>query len=628
MFFGLMDDIVDTGKHYKIRDFPVVMFSRILERRYKTSKITNLYDDIGCHIYGKSTLKIHKFFVPELLFLMEKYNFSPRLQQKIREKTWAKSLSSTDFPNRADLKLVSHEMNVQLKDYQAKYISEYDALKQRMNLRGYILSFEQGLGKTITSLALMTALKKKKVIIIAPKSTLESVWKAHIQSFYKEPKNIYVAGDKFIPADADFYIINYEAMDKLDEIYEYVKGSDVGIIVDESHNFLRKSAQRTQTLIEIGPKFQCTDVLLMSGTPVKAMGIEVMPMLMILDPLFDEEALVTFKRTFGVNTAVATDVLNARLSAMMYRERKENVLKLPEKFEETRKITIPNGKLYTAKEVARAVTIFTKERYEYHGKRMSEYEQTYASCIDIVKSHHPSNLKEYFHAVQYLRSLKRIDMRDEYTRQQVSFANTYEDTVILPILPQELKKAFRECKSAIKYLDLKIRGEVIGGLLSKLRTQMTSEIVAHSNIEDIIEGAQKKTIIFTSFVDTTEVACVYVRERGYKPVLISGSNNVNVADTLKTFNDNPNLNPLVATIQKLVTGVTIVIANTVVFLNQPYRHVEYVQASDRVHRIGQDTAVFIICMVLDTGEEPNLSTRMADILTWSKEMFSAIVDNE
>ena len=33
-------------------------------------------------------------------------------------------------------------------------------------------------------------------------------------------------------------------------------------------------------------------------------------------------------------------------------------------------------------------------------------------------------------------------------------------------------------------------------------------------------------------------------------------------------------------------------------------------------------------MILDTGDSPNLSTRMEDIINWSKDMFEGIVGNK
>ena len=74
------------------------------------------------------------------------------------------------------------------------------------------------------------------------------------------------------------------------------------------------------------------------------------------------------------------------------------------------------------------------------------------------------------------------------------------------------------------------------------------------------------------------------------------------------------------------TGHTINEANTVIFLNVPYRSTDYEQASDRCYRIGQDTTVYVYRLLLDTNPENNLSTRMSDILKWSREQFGQIVD--
>lgn len=42
-------------------------------------------------------------------------------------------------------------------------------------------------------------------------------------------------------------------------------------------------------------------------------------------------------------------------------------------------------------------------------------------------------------------------------------------------------------------------------------------------------------------------------------------------------------------------------------------------------RKGQDTQVFVYSTLLDTGTEPNISTRSRDIMEWSREQVDAML---
>jgi SNF2 family DNA or RNA helicase len=153
---------------------------------------------------------------------------------------------------------------------------------------------------------------------------------------------------------------------------------------------------------------------------------------------------------------------------------------------------------------------------------------------------------------------------------------------------------------------------------------MTSDLLGKEVI-DIIKTAKKRTILFSSYVDSLAMAEDVCRQAGLQPMVIDGSNSKQVKDLLDEFRSNENINPLIASTKVMSTGHTIVECNTVIFLNVPFRSVDYYQASDRVYRIGQDTDVYIYKLVLDTGTKENLSTRMQDILVWSKGQFNEIM---
>ena len=97
---------------------------------------------------------------------------------------------------------------------------------------------------------------------------------------------------------------------------------------------------------------------------------------------------------------------------------------------------------------------------------------------------------------------------------------------------------------------------------------------------------------------------------------------------IQEFKNNDDIDVLIATSQTLSTGVTLTEANQMFFFGTPWRSADYNQCCDRIYRIGQTTDVDIYNVLLDTGSEPNLSTRMNDILNWSDNMFNNMIEGE
>jgi SNF2 family DNA or RNA helicase len=615
--------VKEAGNLVKIGGFPLSKFRRDIHNEYNSIRVSKFFYQTF-YMFGRGTLVIHKALLPELIYLLNLFGGSySKIANSIIEQSWMKS-TITNYPNRVKSSNFA-DFEYSLKPYQREFIDLYDDKKQKYNLNGYVLAFEQGLGKTFTSIALMHGLEKDSVIIVAPKSTLKTVWKNEISTVFKDKnKKIWVIGDP--PKKANYYIVNYESLDKLSLVLKYMTKS-VGIIVDESHNFTNVEAKRVISLKNIAKKTNCDDILLMSGTPVRALGKEMVPTLELLDPYFDDLARRVFLSAFGVSVPIALDILKNRLGLMMHRKMKGDVIKLPSKNRKDIKIRIPNSDKYTLENVKKQVQDFIEDRKKYYTKNKKLYELDFNEVIDYLKSKlgNDEKFKEYLTVLKILK-VYGYDPRNKELVERVANANKYEKNVLRPMLPPDLRRKFDRSKAVIKYIDLKIMGEVLGGLLNQLRSEMFAGMVQSSPICSIIEKSAKKTVCFSTFVDVIKTTNDYLISKcKYNPILVYGETSSAILPMLKNFKENTTINPLVATIQTLSTGVTLVEANTVIFLNKPWRHTEAAQAEDRVHRIGQDTDVDIFTFILDTGTKPNLSTRMEDIVSWSKEMFEGIV---
>ena len=617
--------IVESGNFITITGFPIKVFQSDIKKRFKTTKVLKIYDFTFPFI-GFNKLVINKFFLPEFVYILKqiptRYAYIDMLSI-LEQQTWLSNVQKT-IP-KLDTSLVNRDMTYSLKSWQKEFLNLYHEKKNQYLLNGYLLAFEQGLGKTFTSIALMHALKKDAIIIIAPK-TLLSVWEAEIQKVFKSDQDIYIAGNR--PHDARFFVVNYESIDKLNQVLPFIKRKKrIGIIVDESHNFRTAGTSRVKNLINISKLTKSKDILLMSGTPIKALGSEMIPMLELLDPMFDKFASDRFGKAFGLKADVALEILKNRLGMMMHRKTKQEVLTLPEKTRHDIKIKIPGSKKFELDSVKIGLSNFIKTRKDYYYKNNTKYRNDFNEVIDYLTNILGDDIQfqNYLSTIQFLikNGYKRTDP-SVVTR--VKLSNVYEKNVLIPMLPSDLKKKFKNSKSVVKYLDLKIMGESLGRYLDKLRSEMFSLLVEHSPICEIIKNAEKKTILFTTYVDVVKTTEHYLKSAcKLNSLSVHGETSKNIKSILGSFQNDDHIDALIATIKTLSTGVTLTEANTVIFLNKPWRDADRMQAEDRVHRLGQDTPVHIFNLILDTGGAQNLSTRVEDIVEWSRKQFEGIV---
>lgn len=140
------------------------------------------------------------------------------------------------------------------------------------NKRGYLF-LDMGTGKTSTSLwftdMLITAEKIRKVLIVAPLSTLTSVWANEIQKVCPYRKYAIVHGNrsqrlKALDSDAHYFITNTDAVRTYHE--EFIKRKFDVLLVDEVTDFANAQSKRSKKMQLVASKIP--SVYGLSGNPL------------------------------------------------------------------------------------------------------------------------------------------------------------------------------------------------------------------------------------------------------------------------------------------------------------------------------------------------------------------------
>ena len=654
ILFGRIKGKVIVDREQKLMIIKGINYNKFLHRirnMLETNKINKLFDKKYTKfselmwrkkVISSNERKISQLEVP-LFFSLEMYNlfmelsdfynlkFYKAVAKKIYDQTWISNYDKKDMMNLETTKSeYLSKLKFEAKDYQKEFILNYKKLKYIYDLEGYILSFDQGLGKTFTSVALAEVLSKDKIIIVCPNSLKEN-WAYEIKSYYSKYNNEKVWKDEiFILGSSKFnnfsnktkyVIVNQESIPKIYNIVR--KFNNPMIIVDESHNFRNMNGKRTKELLELKKITNCKDNLLMSGTPIKATPNEIIPALLMIDPYFTMELAEIYNRTFNIDKPGVSAIVKARLDRDIYRKTKQEVLKLPNKYIEIVRLKITNPEPYIYSNLQNQINIRYHEIYDELIVDNKELSEEFRRIVIKYSSASPKETKRYLKfIIDTTNTGKNVNIHD-YDRYV--FDNFLKNNVYPNIKnPEELKYA-KEIKSKyINMIEIAI-GRALGEILPPARNNCYKEIFKCNKYYfiDMINKNLKKTIIFTPFVEVCEYVYNELKKEKIGCVKIDGKTNERM-DLIQQFKFDDTIDVLIATTQTLSTGVTLTEATQMFFLGTPWRSADYNQATDRIYRIGQTQDVYIYNILLDS-EQKNITDRIQQSVDWSEEMFNSII---
>jgi SNF2 family DNA or RNA helicase len=257
-------------------------------------------------------------------------------------------------------------------------------------------------------------------------------------------------------------------------------------------------------------------------------------------------------------------------------------------------------------------------------KNSKRYEKQFDNVIDYCAKYNVLTSKEARFMKKMIRN-NDIKNVDNINRFNFIYNTCYN---WLTTHNKEYRNILRQSKISITSAIMKALGEAMGQVYTKRKIQAINDMVSE-NIDVIIkliEKAEKKTIIWSSFKKVISKTSELLNAKGIKHVVVTGDTQ-DSDEVLKQFRLYDDINVLIASQKKLSTGVTLIEANQAIFLDLPYRDADFQQAVDRIHRIGQDTDVYIWKLLLET-RKPNIITHANDIMQWSAQMSSIVMGSK
>jgi len=583
-----------------------------------------------------TNLEVDLFFASELynilMQLSDYYNlrYYRRMAEYIKKNTYLDNLDK-NLDVKVDINRLNSILNdaYKPKDFQEEFIKKYFEYKEIYDLDGYILSFDQGLGKTFTAACISELIHPDQTIIVCM-NTLKENWANELRLYFKKyndierfKREVYVYGvskPKEYSKDTRYIIVNNESINK---IFPLVKNTNsTMIIVDESQNFRNLDSLQTKNMLKLKQITKSKDNLMMSGTPIKANPSEIVPAMMMIDRTFTLDLAKLYIKAFTSNTDTLSDVVQTRFNRTIYRKTKDQVLDLPSK-------TVTNFKL-EYKDEDPYLMINVKKRV---ADRFQEILESYKDEVDSVKDEFRETTLKYSSQdrTTTLDYIKFVDKGQDYESVHDSLYDLYDGFIKNNVYPNikdkdELKR-YKYVVSVYVYITQKCFFLAMGEVIPKVKAKAFNELYDNNKdlIYKMINNNPKKTVIFSTIVEVVDHICDDLNKNDIKAVKITGSvkNRMNI---INQFREDDTVDVLVATSQTMGTGVTLVEANQMMVFCPPYRKADFDQACDRIYRIGQTHPVNIYNIIGSTSSK-DITTRMTDILDWSDQMVSSVLDN-
>ena len=422
------------------------------------------------------------------------------------------------------------------------FVYQLEAVNAVKDLEYAAIFHEQGLGKTKVAIDLvvywLSHLLLDTALIVVKKGLLDN-WQRELASHSQLIPRVLTnnrSGNFYVfNSPARVMLAHYEAVKaEKERMHLFLRTRNVGVILDESTKIKNPDAALTRTFLDLAPLF--TRRVIMSGTPVSNRPHDIWSQIKFLD----------------------------------------NGASLGDDFGEFKRSVNLSNDLAGVESQRKALEI---------------------------------QLQRIFH------SISGFAVRETKASAEISLPEKVVHSVVTEWEPRqrELYRQVRESLRAIIFQDGQLMADESDVVLKRLLrlVQVTSNPnlidasyqVEPGKLETLLElvssivKAGEKCIVWTSFVDNVEWLARILRR--HNPQLVHGMLSTRgQTDAIRTFLDEPSAKVFIATPGSAKEGLTLTVANHVIFYDRLFSLDDYLQAQDRTHRISQDKVCHVHNLIM------------------------------
>lgn len=426
---------------------------------------------------------------------------------------------------------------------------------------------EQGLGKTKIAVDVLLYWLEKKVVdtvLLVVKKGLVRNWQKELATHTFIVPKVLTQSHK-----ANFFVFNAPARVILTH-YEVLKGEkermklflrtrDVGVVLDESAKIKNPDSTLTSTLFDLSPLFKRR--IIMTGTPVANRPYDVWSQMYFLDR----------------GKSLGQDFPEFRRRAELANSLAGNS-DAQERFEECLQDIFDKIAPFAVRETKNSGIISLPEK-----------------VIETVLTSWETHQHELYRQI-------RNELRAVVVREGLPTEDKAEDI---------LKRLLRlvQVASNPRLVDSSYSAEP--GKLTPL-TDLVERICRNG----------EKAIVWSAFTDNVDWLARTLR--GYGTARVHGKLSTEERNrSLDRFQSAPDVRLLMATPGAAKEGLTLTVANHVIFYDRGFSLDDYLQAQDRIHRISQKKTCFVHNLVMEDSVD-----EWVDVLLHSKQMAAQLAQGD